>query len=229
MRVSSLFFVFLLAIAGVAKADLVGDLFRSPATGIAFRPPADSVRVNAAAPGLIAEFDDADRHWVLKVTSVSLPHPLPLNEYKDQYGQSRDGLLDQQVAQLREQTGAEMVARDVVHIGALGHTEAGTLVIRCTQNAQRRLVQQGFVRANDQLYYVIELNTPAGDNSQVFSPTTGFPAINVPMGYSRGGTLPVGMTFYGRAWSEAQLIRLAYAYEQATRHRRPPVSTPPLR
>lgn len=74
-----------------------------------------------------------------------------------------------------------------------------------------------------------DLNTPAGDNSQVFSPTTGFPAINVPMGYSRGGTLPVGMTFYGRAWSEALLIKLAYAYEQATMHRRPPVSTPPLR
>ena len=74
-----------------------------------------------------------------------------------------------------------------------------------------------------------DLNTPAGDNSQVFSPTTGFPAINVPMGYSRGGTLPVGITFYGRAWSEAQLIKLAYAYEQSTRHRRPPLSTPPLR
>ena len=74
-----------------------------------------------------------------------------------------------------------------------------------------------------------DLNTPAGDNSQIFSPTTGFPAINVPMGYSRGGTLPVGITFYGRAWSEAQLIKLAYAYEQATMHRRPPVSTPPLR
>jgi amidase len=73
-----------------------------------------------------------------------------------------------------------------------------------------------------------DLNTPAGDNSQIFSPTTGFPAINVPMGYSRGGTLPVGMTFYGRAWSEALLIKLAYAYEQATKHRRPPVSTPPL-
>jgi amidase len=74
-----------------------------------------------------------------------------------------------------------------------------------------------------------DLNTPAGDNSQIFSPTTGFPAINVPMGYSRGGRLPVGMTFYGRAWSEAELIKLAYAYEQATLHRRPPASTPPLR
>ncbi|MBI3210654.1 MAG: amidase [Candidatus Solibacter usitatus] len=74
-----------------------------------------------------------------------------------------------------------------------------------------------------------DLNTPHGDNSQFFSPTTGFPAINVPMGYTRGGTLPVGMTFFGKAWSEAALIKLAYAYEQSTRHRRPPASTPPLR
>jgi len=74
-----------------------------------------------------------------------------------------------------------------------------------------------------------DLNTPAGDNSQVYSPTTGFPAINVPMGFSRGGTLPAGMTIFGKAWSEAALIKYAYAYEQATMHRRPPASTPPLR
>lgn len=74
-----------------------------------------------------------------------------------------------------------------------------------------------------------DLNSPAGDNSQFFSPTTGFPAINVPMGFSRGGTLPAGMTIYGKAWSEAALIKYAYAYEQATKHRHPPASTPPLR
>jgi Asp-tRNA(Asn)/Glu-tRNA(Gln) amidotransferase A subunit family amidase len=74
-----------------------------------------------------------------------------------------------------------------------------------------------------------DLNTPGGDNSQFFSPTTGFPAIQVPMGYTRGGRLPAGITFFGRAWSEPQLIKYAYAYEQATRHRRPPESTPPLR
>jgi amidase len=73
-----------------------------------------------------------------------------------------------------------------------------------------------------------DLNSPHGDNSQVFSPGTGFPAITVPMGYTRG-QLPAGMTIYGRAWSEPVLIRLAYAYEQTTHHRRPPASTPPLR
>ena len=74
-----------------------------------------------------------------------------------------------------------------------------------------------------------DLNTPHGDNSQFYSPTTGFPAINVPMGYTRGDRLPAGMTIYGRAWSEARLLKLAYAYEQATRHRRAPATTPPLR
>jgi Asp-tRNA(Asn)/Glu-tRNA(Gln) amidotransferase A subunit family amidase len=74
-----------------------------------------------------------------------------------------------------------------------------------------------------------DLNTPGGDNSQVFAPITGFPAVNVPMGHSRGDLLPVGMTFFGRPWADVDLIRYAFAYEQATRHRRPPASTPPLR
>ena len=73
-----------------------------------------------------------------------------------------------------------------------------------------------------------DLNTPHGDNSQFFSPTTGFPAITVPMGYTRD-VLPAGITFFGRAWNEATLIRAAYAYEQLTRHRHAPASAPALR
>jgi amidase len=74
-----------------------------------------------------------------------------------------------------------------------------------------------------------DLNTtPAGDNSQFFSPTTGMPAITVPMGYTRG-TLPAGMTIFGRAFDEPRLIRLAYAYEQATKWRKPPSSAPALK
>jgi amidase len=68
-----------------------------------------------------------------------------------------------------------------------------------------------------------DLNTPHGDNSQFFSPTTGFPAINVPMGYTRHNTLPAGITFFGRAWDEPTLIAVAYAYEQQTHHRRKPL------
>lgn len=72
-----------------------------------------------------------------------------------------------------------------------------------------------------------DLNTPHGDNSQLFSPATGFPAITVPMGYTRG-ILPAGLQLLGRRWSEATLFRLAFAYEQSTRHRHPPAAAPPL-
>jgi amidase len=69
--------------------------------------------------------------------------------------------------------------------------------------------------------------SPAGDNSQVISPQTGFPAITVPMGYTHGG-LPAGLTFLGDAFDEGTLIKFAYAYEQATKHRHPPPQFPPL-
>jgi amidase len=50
----------------------------------------------------------------------------------------------------------------------------------------------------------------------------GYPSITVNMGSVQG--LPVGLSFVGSAWSEGKLLQLAYAYEQGTRHRRPPRS-----
>ena len=47
-----------------------------------------------------------------------------------------------------------------------------------------------------------------------------YPHITVPAGFVLG--LPVGLSFFGWAWSEPVLIKLAYAFEQATKHRRPP-------
>ena len=73
-----------------------------------------------------------------------------------------------------------------------------------------------------------DLNTPHGDNSQLFSPSTGFPAITVPMGYTRNG-LPAGLQMLGRAWAEPTLFGLAYAYEQATRKRHAPLLFPRLK
>ena len=57
--------------------------------------------------------------------------------------------------------------------------------------------------------------------------TTGFPEITLPMGYSRQG-LPMGISFFGTAYSEPRLLGLSYAFEQATRHRLPPKIMPAL-
>ena len=65
-----------------------------------------------------------------------------------------------------------------------------------------------------------------GDN-RLLSPITGFPALTVPAGFTPNG-LPVGIEFLGRPFTEALLLRFGHAFEQATRHRRPPRSAPPL-
>ncbi len=66
-----------------------------------------------------------------------------------------------------------------------------------------------------------------GDNSQLIAPHTGQPAFTVPMGFT-SENLPAGLQFIGRMFSEPTLIRIAYAYEQGTRHRKPPKLFPPL-
>jgi amidase len=61
-------------------------------------------------------------------------------------------------------------------------------------------------------HYLGASSTPAA--------VAGYPSITVPMGFVRG--LPVGLSFIGGAWSEGRLIALAFAFEQATHHRKPP-------
>jgi Asp-tRNA(Asn)/Glu-tRNA(Gln) amidotransferase A subunit family amidase len=70
-------------------------------------------------------------------------------------------------------------------------------------------------------------DSPHGNNSPVIAPHSGQPAITVPMGFTAGG-LPLGLQLLARPFDEHQLFRFAYAYEQATRHRRPPPGFGPL-
>jgi amidase len=72
-----------------------------------------------------------------------------------------------------------------------------------------------------------DVSSPAGDNSQVLSPQTGFPAITVPMGFTHA-SLPAGITFLGPAFSEATLIRYAYDFEQTVHQRKDPPLFPGL-
>jgi Asp-tRNA(Asn)/Glu-tRNA(Gln) amidotransferase A subunit family amidase len=65
-----------------------------------------------------------------------------------------------------------------------------------------------------------------GSNCQL-SATTALPAMSIPAGFSEDG-VPIGMELLGDAFTETELLKLAYAYEQALRPRRPPSVTPPL-
>jgi amidase len=66
----------------------------------------------------------------------------------------------------------------------------------------------------------------AGGNCQA-SAATGLPAITVPAGFADDG-MPVGVELLGRPFAESDLLRLAYAFEQATHYRRPPPLAPAL-
>jgi len=59
-----------------------------------------------------------------------------------------------------------------------------------------------------------------GDFFSAAAAVSGFPHITVPAGYIQH--LPIGLSFFGDAYQEPTLIRLAYAFEQATQSRQPP-------
>jgi Asp-tRNA(Asn)/Glu-tRNA(Gln) amidotransferase A subunit family amidase len=70
--------------------------------------------------------------------------------------------------------------------------------------------------------YVDQKGAPHLNTFLVFVPT-----IVVPAGFTRDN-LPAGLTFLGRPYDDGTVIKLAYSYEQATHHRKPPASTTPL-
>jgi amidase len=57
-------------------------------------------------------------------------------------------------------------------------------------------------------------------SSSSYAAISGYPDISVPMGFI--DELPVGVSFFGKAWSEPTLLEIAYAYEQGTKHRKAP-------
>ena len=78
-----------------------------------------------------------------------------------------------------------------------------------------------------------DMNNPLLDTTGIgsnrrLSPILGFPAMTVPAGFTSDG-LPVGIEFMARPFAEGTLFTFAYAYEQATHHRKPPVLAPSLR
>lgn len=73
-----------------------------------------------------------------------------------------------------------------------------------------------------------EINNPLNTNtSHVIAPTIGWPSLNVPLGFDEN-ELPYGLQFTGKPFTEGNLIEIGYAYEQKTKHRKPPAIAPSL-
>jgi Asp-tRNA(Asn)/Glu-tRNA(Gln) amidotransferase A subunit family amidase len=146
----------------------------------------------------------------------------------------------------------ELVARGEYHpsLRALFEADASIVDGPSSPEHQRQVRRRGELRqavmtvmaANrlDAILYphqrrlVVPIGDDQVDRNGVLSNGTGFPAIAFPGGFSKPTEsaplgVPVGIELLGAEWSEPVLFRLAYAFEQAARVRKPPSSTPSLR
>jgi len=108
-------------------------------------------------------------------------------------------------------SGAHAAFRDAI-LAAMDRHEIDALIFPSWNNPARKIGDR---------------KSPHGNNSPQIAPHTGQPAITVPMGFTSQG-LPAGLQMLGRPCDEGGFIRLGYAYEQATGHRRPPKLFPSL-
>ncbi len=151
---------------------------------------------------------------------------------------------------LQEYVAAAGNSNPAVYAGLKRQIEARENPLRSPEYAKRLMAQAKFrdlllsvMEENklDALFYTHQkrLVVPATkDPEQIerngyLSSSTGLPSITIPGGFSPPSKdapigVPIGVEFLGRPFSEPQLIRLAYGFEQTTRHRTPPTSVPAL-
>ena len=134
-------------------------------------------------------------------------HYLPMNEEAMQWAMSEDRLPRDQEPPCVDVQGDPRRKQflDAV-VAAMDKARVDAIIYPSWSNPPRKLGDH---------------TSPHGNNSPVIAPHTGQPAITVPMGFTQTG-LPLGLQLLARPFDEGKLIQYAYAYEQATRHRRPP-------
>ena len=162
----------------------------------------DTFEAEAAINKFLAQFPDAPVHTLREIVDS----PLVIAKRREELGRSLGRTADEPGAVKQAN------ARD----------ELRTLVLKVM--ADYRL--DALIYATyDHAPALVPKSTPG--TNRVLASITAFPAISVPGGFFADG-LPIGIELLGRPYAEGTLIKAAFGYEQATRHRHPPATTPPL-
>jgi amidase len=162
----------------------------------------DTFEAEAAIDAFLAQHPNAPVHTLREIVAS----PLVIARRREELGRSL-GRTGEDAAAVKQ---------------ALARDELRTLVLKVM--ADQRL--DALIHATyDHAPALVPKSTPG--TNRVLASITAFPALAVPGGFFSDG-LPIGIEFLGRPYSEGTLLKAAYGYEQATRHRHPPATAPAL-
>ena len=162
----------------------------------------ESFETEAAINKFLAQFPDAPAHTLREIVAS----PLVIAKRREELGRSLGRTADEPDA-IKQANAREQLRTFILKVMADQRLDA---LIYATYDHAPALVPK---------------STPG--TNRVLASITAFPAISVPGGFFSDG-LPIGIEFLGRPYAEGTLIKAAFGYEQATKHRHPPATTPPL-
>jgi amidase len=162
----------------------------------------DSFETEAAIDAFLAQYPNAPAHTLREIVAS----PLVIAKRREELGKTL-GRTTQDAGYIKQSR-----VRD----------ELRTLVLKAMADFKLDAL---IYATYDHAPAAVPKSTPG--TNRMLAAITAFPAIAVPAGFFADG-LPIGLEFLGRPYSEGTLLKAAYDYEQATRHRHPPATTPAL-